>query len=40
MVPQFVGVAGTHFLDAGIVSASGSIGAHQQFDFGGDVGIH
>jgi hypothetical protein len=39
-VPQFVGVVRAHFLDAGIVCASGLIGAHQQFNFSGDVGIH
>ena len=38
--PQFVGIAGAYFLDARIVSASGLIGAHQQFNLGGNVGVH
>ena len=40
MFLQFVGIAGAYFLDARIVSASGSIGAHQQFNLGGNVGVH
>ena len=39
-VAQFVGIAGADFLDARIVGARGFVGAHDQFDFGGDFGVH
>ena len=38
-VAQLVGVAGANFLDARIVSAGRSVGAHHQFDLGGDFGV-
>src|ERR1019366_8398286 len=39
-VAQFVGVVGTNFFDAGIEGAGGVVCAHEQFDFGGDLGIN
>ena len=39
-VAQFVGVAGANFLDARIVGAGRCVGAHHQFDFGGDFRVH
>ena len=39
-VPQFVGIVRAHFLDSRIVTARRFIGAHQQLNLGGNVGIH
>ncbi len=39
-VAQFVGITGANFLDARIVGAGCRVGAHHQFDFGGDFSVH
>ena len=39
-VAQFVVIAGANFLDARIVGAGGLVGAHDQFNFGGDLSVH
>ena len=39
-VAQLVRVAGANFLDARIIGASRLIGAHHQFDLGGDFGVN
>ena len=36
---QFVGVAGAHLRDAGIVGAGGLVGAHDQIELGGEVAV-
>ena len=38
-VAEFVGVAGADFLNARIVGARGLVGAHDEFDLGGDFGV-
>ena len=39
-VAQLVGVAGANLLDPRIISAGRGVGAHHQFNFGGNLGVH